>query len=173
VGTALLPGRFLYLGNPRTASTTVGKALVRELGAVPQQQHATTAEVPTYAGEPRFTTVRNPFDVLVSWYVRMRMDQQGTPFAEFLRTYENRDFVRDGRLFWQCEEGVEVTYYEHLQHDLEETLRRLGVRTVLLRARENATPRKKPWRDYYDDEAVEAANHRFGHVADRWGYERL
>jgi len=173
--TALLPGRFLYLGTPRTASTAVGNALCRQLGAIPQPQRATVSEVRGWRNEPRFTTVRNPYDVLVSWYVRMRFDRSGTSLSEFLRTYENRDFARDGDLFWQCGDGVRVTHWEHLERDVNDVLYHLGMPGIRLSDRENLTPRKKPWRDYYEDdpEAVAAANARFGHEVERWGYERL
>jgi len=172
----LLPGKFLYLATPRTASTATVLAL-HTLGArtVPGGHHVGLEAVADHGEETVFTAIRNPYDVLVSWYVRMdRTKDFPVSMAHFVRTYEHEDFARGDppSLFYHCAPEVEVLRWETLQDDLDALLTRLGLSPVRL-PRDNVTPKKRPWIDYYDAEAFRAVHERFGHDLDAWGYERI
>lgn len=173
---AFLPGKFLYLATPRTGSTAVCVAL-REFGArsVHGGQHVGIDQVKNYNGEFTFTAVRNPYDMVASWYHMMKVAKgivADMSMAEFVRTYEVHDFVRDGTLFYHCTEGVHVMRWETLQRDFEEVLEHLGLPIISL-PRKNMTSNKRPWLEYFDTEALTAMNERFGHDIDRFGYSRM
>ena len=173
---ALLPGKFLYLGTPRAASTATHDALKAIPGVKIFNQHITRAAMieegmGPYQGEFTFAAVRNPYDLVVSWWLRSRPLKTDT-FLDFLRHHQNKHFEIDGRLFWMCVEDVEVMHYETLQEDLNRIVTGLGLDPVTMRLM-NVTPRKKRWRKYYGPEEIEALNDRFGHEIDRYGYDRL
>ena len=171
----LIPGRLCYLANPRTASHSMVRAFSRREfpGLRKHAHHSTLDQIDGYAGEPAFTVVRNPYDVLASWWVRMAEDREWAGgFAGFLRTCEDPDFVRGGRLLYCCGEGVEALRFEHLQEDLDALLDRVGVPRRTL-GHDNPTSSKRPWRTYYGPEETEAANLRFGAEVVMHGYALL
>lgn len=170
----LLPRKFLFLGTPRAGSTCIHNALRRIPGAVLLEQHVRRStmieeNLGPYRGEPTFLVVRNPYDALVSWWLRSRT---GLPFAEFLATYENPHFVNDGRLFWLVEDDMELLRYEKLQEDVDRVLAGLGIAPRQL-PRVNATRDKEPWQSYYGPREADAANLRFGDEIVRYGYRPL
>lgn len=168
----ILPGKFLYLANPRTASTSTRIAL----GKLPEAkmlwpQHQLLHECHLYADEQPVTAVRNPYDVLATWF---QLQVKYKDFVEFLRKFEHKQFLLGDPpdLFWQCGEGFHILRWETLQKDLDEFLAGWGLPSVEI-PRENTTKDKKPWQEYYTPEAFEAANERFGAILDRYGYERV
>lgn len=167
----LVPGKLLFLATPRTASHAIQDALRRLPGARSYGHHVERHRIADHDGEPAFALVRNPYDVLASWWARAGGACDGD-FARYVREYENQDFVRNGRLFYHAVPGVEMIRWEDLPASLDDVLRRAGLPPQPLR-RLNPTGKKLPWRTYYGPAEVEAANERFGHEIDRFGYERL
>lgn len=166
----LIPGKLLYLANPRTGSHSVHQALQKKHGAIKNlSHHAEPRHIPQYNCEFAFTTVRNPYDALVTWWLRMQV-RMTDPFLEFIQTFEGKDFVRNGKMFYQCIPGVEVTRYENLEEGVNEMLVRAGLEPVKLPLA-NRTLRKKPWRTYYGPEEYAATNERFGEEIETLGYE--
>jgi len=167
-----IPGKLVYLANPRTASVATRDTLMQIEGAqLAGAHHATLAEVEGYEGESVGATVRNPYDVLVSWFLQL----PEPTLAMFLREYDHYPFLGGDPpdLFWQCASATRVLRWENLQQDLDAWFTELGIRPLKL-VRENVTESKnRPWVDYYDAEAIQAANERFGHIVDKWGYERI
>jgi hypothetical protein len=168
----ILPGKFLYLCNPRTASSATSRTLKEIPGAVKTAHHHVALEhVEDYDGEQVVAAVRNPYDALVSWHLRL----PHLSFVEFLRGYDHFPLLGGDPpdLFWHCTGDTHVLRYETLQTDLDAFLTGLELPTVQLFRRNVTKNKTRPWREYYGDAEVEAANGRFGHVADKWGYERL
>lgn len=170
--TVLIPGKLLYLATPRTASTVVGNTLATHPEARTYIKHAKLSEVPDYQGELVVTGIRNPYDALVSWHL---LDRPKIPLHQFLAAYECRHFVENGRLFWQCGPGVETIRYENLIPELNAVLERVGLsRISRLPKNVRATRLKtKPWREYYDRNAIVIANARFGDEIVEHGYDLL
>lgn len=169
-----LPGRFLHVGTPRCASTATHEALKTIPGVKVFNQHMDIAEMRKYhhgpyRGEFAFATVRNPYDLAVTWYLRSKF--KGT-FVEFLRDYKHRLMERDGRLFWATIGCHEIMRYETLQEDFDAILEHLGISQRRLPTM-NPTDGKESWRSYYDQEALDLANQRFGNEIEQFGYERL
>ena len=168
----LIPGKLLYLANPRTGSHSVHQALKNVPSALKNlSHHAELHQIPNYNGELAFTTIRNPYDALVTWWMRMSIHGE-RPFAEFIADFEGNDFIRHGRMFYQCVPGVEVTRYESLEEGVNEMLVRAGLDPVKLPLA-NRTLRKQPWRTYYGAEEIAAANNRFSQEILALGYELI
>ena len=195
----LIPDKFIYLSTPHTASIATTRALATLEGAVvsnineakdldfkhsfPKGTHHSTLEelkrrTPEYftGREISVTTVRNPFDLLVTWWLRQRRaiaEKSGhePTFGEYVETVDEGTtggpYIRDGRIFWLGAD--EVLRYESLQEDLDRLLRRLGLPTVEL-VPTNVTGEKGPWRSYYDEGIRAVAERRFGEEAKEFGY---
>lgn len=231
---------YLFLMAPRTGCTAIGeRVLIQSLGGaylpaddildgggtvVAAKKHSTLDDL-RRAGlvtdaEARsllvFTTVRNPFDSLVSQYVKMRtsyapllhdpgsfvqrdpvyrasMQQaQHLTFADWVAArYVSRHprqlarrptwhaparWLRRGwagprHMYAGFLRGADhVMRFEHLQHDFDEVLARLG-----LPAHEippwNITEAKGDYRSYYDDRTRAIVAHVFAPDLRRFGYD--
>lgn len=172
----LLPHKFLFLGTPRSGSTCTHTALKAIPGALVFSQHISRSamiehHIGPYRGEFTFLAVRNPYDLLVTWWLRSRPKKQEA-FVDFIRTYENKHFVKDGRLFFLVEDDMEIIRYETLQEDLDRVLEGLELEPRPL-SRMNVTRKKEPWQTYYGPEEIRALNDRFGDEVERYGYELL
>lgn len=168
----LVPGKILYLANPRTASCATLLALSELPGAVRLwPQHQTLDQCKEYNGEFAFTTVRNPYDVLTTWYEKQ---SKYKTFLHFLTDFNHIQFLLgpEPELFWQCCDEVTNIRWENLEPELNAILRKFDLPTVTL-VLENVTHNKKPWREYYTDVEFRAANERFGHILDRHNYPRI
>lgn len=146
---------WIFQAHPRTASTAIEAAL----GGEPSPRHHDWLE-PT-AGEKTFCVVRNPFDVMVSWWLL----NGGGDLTEFIQTYAHSDLEHDGLLFYHAPRCDEVLFYEHLRWDLS----RLFKRPIHLK-RLNRTPDKKHWKTYYTHEAKLALMERYGAEVEQYGY---
>jgi hypothetical protein len=137
-----------------------------------------------------FTTVRNPFDSLVSLYVKRRdvlTDERWatdtahnrellalakrTSFPEYLDTLYGG--AGRQRLFGPHLEGADVVLrFEHLQADFDCVLQRLGVPGRIEIPRHNVTTvRARDYRSYYSPEARAIVERVFAEDLERFGYE--
>lgn len=169
----LVPGKLLFLANPRTASCSTRDTLLQIEGAFQpgRTHHSPIEDIEEYNGELVVATVRNPYDVLVSWSLHFPQME----FVEFLETYDHFPFVGGDPpdLFWLCTPDTHVMRWETLQEDFDTVMDRVELPRMKL-VRINATEHKtKPWREYYDAETIAAANERFGHIVDKWRYSRI
>lgn len=105
-----------------------------------------------------FAVVRNPYDFLVSCYVRRGGKQ---PFESFVRGYQEDPYVRDGRLYYHEPDCDTMLRHERLQRGLNVLMKTLGLPAVPLE-RHNETKDKQPWESYYTPEAFKIVNDRFG-----------
>jgi len=189
----LIPGKFLYLATPHTASVATTHALAQlpeakttrlggleKFGHLPVAHHATRKDVEPYltGTEVVVTTIRNPHDLVVTWWVR----QQGAvkhylgPGATFLDFVKNVDkvigpsgpFLQDGQLFWH--DVDRVLRYENLETDLNSLLVELNLPIVTLELK-NVTKDKEHWRSYYDEESFEVVRARFEKELKHFGGE--
>jgi hypothetical protein len=185
----LLPGKFIFLATPHTGSMAVAYALKKLPGAINVQDkawgvghHATLDQVKEtvpekiQGSERVFAFVRNPYDLLATWYVReqgrSRLKALGRELrrrptmADFIRAWAQHRpavYFKDGRMFYHAAEAHQVLRYERgIEREVNSFLRKLvGMPTVQIRV-ENETPGKDHWSLYYDAEAYKAANEAFG-----------
>ena len=176
----LLRGKVLVLAHPRTASTGLRNALI-ELGGTQIHPHHVGRDDPkvraVHTDEPVLTVIRNPYDALVSWWlVRTFNRPQPQPnLADFAKSFRDAkgNFIRDGKILYHTPTADIVVRYESLTPDLNLALGQCGVEPVTLPWLNQTGGKDKPWRDYYDQAAIKAANHRFGDEAVAHGYDLL
>jgi len=198
----LFPGKLLYLCTPHTASYATTQALEKIEGAVvldykhvglPEieagdfrlvkvrrgdefktlfkaERDAKTFLLPPSLYTRRETvmsTMRNPYDLVATWWA---LDRYGfSTLTAFITELEDQRFAE---LDYLVRQGSRVLRYEHLDDDLNAALADVGLEPVEI-PRSNVTPDKRPWREYYDRESLDAVNARFDPLFDRYGYERL
>jgi hypothetical protein len=137
-----------------------------------------------------FATIRNPFDVMVSAYVKKRdvvaeeRWARDTPrnveLLELARTRSFTDYLaaaygedRTQRLIDAHLDGVDVVLrFERLQEDFDGVLDRLGVGQHLEIPHQNVTAaRARDYRSYYTPEARAIVERVFADDLERFGYE--
>jgi hypothetical protein len=168
----LVPGKLVYLAHARTASRATRDALLTlpDAHASKATHHAKLDQVVGYDGELVVATIRNPYDTLVSWWLHFK-DME---FLSFLQEYDHYPFL-DGDppdLFWHCTPTTHVLRWETLQEDFDKLLDGLDLPRLKLEIKGPTKRKTLPWHEYYDEATTAAANERFGHIADKWGYPR-
>lgn len=161
-------------GHVRSEDGFQGLAVLNPaLGFVHQKdKHATAQEYRQALGERffgfrRFTSIRNPFDRVISYTAFMTGMADGRPSAEKLRlplplTHHLRV---DGKI------GVEnYLRFENLAEDLDAICRTLGIRTPQLRHL-NASRRDTGYRDYYTDSTRTFVAQKYAEDLEMFGYE--
>jgi hypothetical protein len=102
--------------------------------------------------------VRNPYDFLVTCYVRRG---KGKSFESFVRSYNEDPYIRDGKMYYHEADCDTLLRHERLQRGLNVMMKTLGLPDVPLE-RHNETKNKQPWESYYTPEAYRIVNERFG-----------
>ncbi len=175
---ALLPGKFLYLATPHTASLATVRALTEQLPGCSEvlsasgrhrygHHHATRDEFELPGRELVWSVRREPRDVLVTCWLRYGgLSGHEETLEDFVRSWGGPPFVVDGRFAWQdVDEWVE---YEDIDAGINRLLARLGLPPVSV-PRYNETPGKGPWRERWTRAAQEAFEGRFGRSELRGG----
>jgi hypothetical protein len=186
----VLPGSFIYLATVGTASSAVTTVLKGLPGAFQPKdphagvgRHATLAQIRACCAtqltgsEVVFAAVRNPYDLIVSWYLRNRSHFQVPPDAslvEFLQVWLELDpepFLRDHRMFFLAMSARHVMRYERgVERELNSLLRKLPRLPEVAVPQENVTLGKAHWSTYYDREAYAFVNEMFARDISQFGY---
>jgi len=171
--------KWLYLMEPHTASRAVTEVLLNQLGGSKCGHHHISidhltrrdrCEIPAKKiGDYRVvTTVRNPFDMLVTRFAPQT--RHDTNFGEWVRERLDKDI--GGPL---PSAGLEATashfvYYEHLVDDLQMTF---GEYIDLDWNQKHKTIGKQPWYHYYenDEELVNLLSNHWSGYLSKYGYE--
>lgn len=191
--------RLLYLGNKRTGSTAVGRALelrfggiylpskrfVTASGEVVSRRHSTLRQVLEHGLLDvdvhelcKFTTVRNPFDSLVSLWAKLRfranragswVHSKDVSFATWVEkrfgdaepTSMHADFA----------EGADaILRFERLSMDLSDLVASLGLPPIVLEPQNTTVERIRDYRSYYDDRTRAIVERVFRDDLDRFDY---
>ena len=169
----LVPGKFLYLATPHTGSVSVARTLLENVedAASVGSHHATHDDVADRLhGERLVTGVRNPYDLVVSWWTRTYAQSRWSSFHDFVREWDEPVYVKDGRMFHHWKPGVQVLRFEELQEDFDTLLRRYRLPHVTL-LHENRSNHRHPWSECYDAESYALVNERFRAEIVAFGYE--
>jgi hypothetical protein len=155
--------------------------------------HATKEELTKRYGEyfkgneQSVTVVRNPYDLVVTWWLRQKgginrtlfkrfrdkahQFQKEPSFLEYLEVIDGKTsggpYIRNGKMFWM--EATEYLRYENLNEELNIYLKKFGINPIDL-PRRNVTD-KRPWRSYHTPETFRVINEKFGDEFTKFGYE--
>jgi hypothetical protein len=128
------------------ASSATSAALLKIRGARRMgNQHAFYQ-----ANEKEITVciVRNPFDVLASWF---QLNPEWPNMKDWLLKYGHDKMTEEGRLFYFADRSDVLIPYPKLNERYYQLLESLRIKAPRL-LRINTTPDKKPFKDYFDDE---------------------
>ena len=196
--------RYLFIEIPLTASYAIRQELCTYYDGTPiLHKHAAYPEFLRVARPEQkdyfvFATVRNPLDVAVSRYFKLKMDhkgafsdplaprdlrvdysdqkkygfvqREGNTFAEYVRAYHRRPFT--SMISLSSARTDFVIRYESLQEGFSDVLHQLGIEQVRPVQLVNPTQSKtRDWQSYYTAEIIELAKRSFGPFMMEWGYE--
>ncbi len=148
----------VFQAHPRTASMAIEAAL----GGEPSAKHHGWIDGP----EPTVCVIRNPFDVMVSWFL---LNPDWDDLTSFICDYQHSELEKDGQLFYHAPKCTWIIGWENLEFELNSVLKRVDLPQVNLQ-RVNVTPNKKPFRSYYTNDSVKALRDRYGAEVQRYGY---
>ncbi len=196
--------RYLFIEIPYTASWSIRNELILFYGGQPiLHKHATYPEFARIASENelgyfKFAAVRNPLDVTVSRYFRLRTNHnwnyafpeigsgllsdesdrnkyrqvisRNITFEEFFHRYQRRPY---NSILSLSEKHIEfVIRYERLQDDFSAVLDMLGLTQIRPIPQLNKTAkREKDWCNYYTRTIIPQAWRQFGPFMRRWDYD--
>lgn len=178
-----------YLAHPRTASTATSAALCALPGwlLMGGTGHH-DKRLPVVVAEDReswtvLTTVRNPFDVAVSWAFaqgRPRTERIPWDLETFRNALErNRWFGEGRRLFWHADGADIVLRFERLAQDLAQAVASLGVLGLsAVFAEDPILPMRnvsegrggRHYREFYNDETRDYVEQLCAPELEKWGY---
>jgi len=173
----ILPERNLvYLAHPRTASIATKRTL-GQLGLMEMVKghHGVDPDrIP--ANAVVMATIRNPWDVFVSWWFKRRGEKSpfyGLPLEEFIPQLvaNNKQFFRNGKMFYMLPYANKILRYEHLQADFDYALVGVGYPPKdLVVANKSERREKRNYQSYYNTEAREWVAENFAEEIERYGY---
>jgi len=172
--------RLIYLAQPRTASRACSQFLqaqtpLRRTGGHHDMDLA-ELRFRRRDGWKVVTTVRNHWDIIVSWWhhnPRWFNPPQGTNdfglyAREFTRSRDNH-YVRAHRMYWEFQpEATDIVRYESLWDDLA----RVTGLPVTDQERQHFIGKsdRKPYREYYDAETREFIGEYYATEIEEYGY---
>ena len=170
----VITNKLIYLALPRTGSMATERGLEvvysadrkRVRGFKTKPHHPTLAELKEMhpdrvtGNELVITTIRNPLDLIVSWWCLNPALQARMAFIEFIKTNKHSHIERDGRLFWLTNDANKLIRFESMVEDINAVLVSLSLETITI-PKFNITKDKKPFMEYHTQETVQA-------MWDRW-----
>jgi hypothetical protein len=189
----------LFIGNQRTGSTAVGRALERQYGGVyvPRERidladgsriskrHSTLAQIERYGlvQQPlwsllKFAAVRNPFDSLVSMWAKNRhrrnradswVSRQEIGFPEFVARRFGSAAPQSMNSPWTS--GCDaILRFESLGEELDALLRSRGAPPLEIEVANRTAERARDYRRYYDDATKAIVERVFAEDLERFDY---
>lgn len=197
--------RYLFVEVPATASTAISRELRAQYdGQLILYKHANYSEFKRMATPEerryfRFAGIRNPLDVTVSHYLRLKKNRDGvyTDATQYERNggwipdthLEKFEFIhRTGADFpafvrrfhqtpfneWVLLGARELDFvirFERLQEDFATVLRKIGITQVRDLPVANTVGERRPFGEYYPPEIRPLVVRVFGPFMRKWGYD--
>jgi len=161
--------RVAFIAHPRTASTATGAALL-SLDFTQWVNHHGINPKWDPEGWTVFATVRNPFDLMVSWYYKAK-------YRELEFQYWLPNFIAvsnqylDLGMFFGLRYCTRVLRYEQLQQDFDFVMSELGFPQIDIPLKNVSTARPdKPLSEYYDPKLINLMKAHFGEEIRQNGY---
>lgn len=164
--------KLAYIAHPRTASQTTSKTLVDKLGFKLHASHHQYYD-PLDPAWLIFATVRNPFDLLVSWwYLEVHKTKQEETFPHYIhrRVNDPNYYMRKGLFFGQylCKE---ILHFENLQEEFNQLMLKVGLPPTEIPRRNVSDARKgRDFASYYTPELIDLVVEKFGDDIRNNGY---
>ena len=172
--------KIAYLAHPKTASQATVAAL-RGVGFPALQSRHHHGRLAQPMGEDWIvcTTVRNHFDLFVSWYYHKKRDLVESFTVKFMEELigpidRTNHYFPDTHRLYSYHGGVatHVMKFEALEDGLNTVLALRGLGPVTL-ARENVSERRKnrPYQEFHDPSTRSWVEDRYGEEMEELGYQ--
>jgi hypothetical protein len=145
--------RVAFLAHPRTASSATGYHLL-QLGFELVKSHHHIDNEDLTSMYVVFGAVRDPFDVLVSWYFNQKREQ--SCFKEWLPVFMDGCSLMQGTLFPGLKYCSHLIYYESLQVDFNHVMETAELPQTTLTHRNVSKGRSGDYMRYYRDDKIRA-----------------
>lgn len=177
------PTKTAYYANPKTASTATSNALTKQadfeqIGPHHHGPNAVKEQVPEI--HQSFCTVRNHFDMIVSWHYFIQSTENNHPPITLERTKQlveqHMDNYITEPLMWPVARKCSVVLiYDRktLENQLNEVLRRLRISAVDLDHMKSSghRPHNKPWTQHFTNDAENYIINKFGEEMEYYGFK--
>ncbi len=162
-----------FIAHPRTASVAVGFTL-EGIGFAKIGGHH-EYKMP-WCQEHTFSVVRNPFDLLVSWFL-FKTKPDDMTFGWWLNHLMTdpcpNQYIRDS-MFFGSHLSTDILHFENLQSEFDVFTKKVGLPQAVIYPR-NITNRKADvdFRDFYTPELIDLVVNRFEREIFNHGYKSL
>jgi len=161
-----------FIAHPRTASSATGHVLL-ELGFEQRINHHGFKPEMLEVDWTVISTVRSPFDVLVSWYYHyMRKSHVTDPFCTWLPGFlkMGNPYIDKG-MFFGAPYCTHLLFFESLQDDFNYVMSEIGLPQTEIPRRNVSTKRGGlHWQVYYDGDAARLVVEHFATEINVHGY---
>jgi len=165
----VFPGQYCLFNNARTASISLTEALAKAHPIVERTKNHYATQVEQeklcIGGEVKFAVIRNPFDLVASWFCFAPQESM----EYFLKRFRHPWFRdRNGRLF-DFFKVDRLIRYEALEQGVYDLMEELNLPLPTL-SRLNPTPGKQHYSTYYTPDDVRLMHKMFPEI-EEYGYK--
>ena len=173
----LIGNDFVFIENPKTASTSIQEALSKKAVKAFNRHDNMFNDVVIPRKRHRLYVVRNPWDRMVSGFhsnaiTDTKHQRLKERFTEWLTgpTWDvgaGTDFKRTSQLFWGWKTN-RLIRFENLEEDFERFCKMLNIKTEL--KHRNPSKDRIDYQDYYNQQSIDIVADRFATDIKTYGY---
>ncbi len=146
-----------------------------------QSQHFNCKEYKKYLGPEydnffKFTVVRNPFDRVVSYYLKNSINKNNLSFSDWVvDRYQNKNFQDYKRMYsdythWIDEKDIDfILRFENISLDFNKLKNKLNIECEL--AFHNVNKNRLPYREYYNQDTKKIISNYFQKELNTFNYK--
>jgi len=162
--------KIAFIAHPRTASQAIGSVLkIRGFELIGGHHQFESI----LCLETTFATIRNPFDLMVSWYYQeIYKSGQEEPFDKWLRKrlYNPNEYMKLG-LFPGQGLCTDILHFENLQEEFDQLMEKVGLSPIKIPQKNVSDKRAgRHFIHYYTPELIDLMLGRYSGVIYNNGY---
>ncbi len=148
-----------FIAHPRTASSSTAHVLMQQMGFVIKGDHHAFDPTWNLNDWEFFCTVRNPFDVMVSWFYNQKREK---PFSRWLPEFlDGCQFLQGERMFFGQSACKHIIHFENLQDDFDRVMHDVGLPLMRLPLRNVSARESSSFMGYYNPRTAKMVTDRF------------
>jgi hypothetical protein len=149
--------RIVFIAHPRTASSATAHVLMGMDFEQVKGHHV--FEYEWFTGWDIFCTVRNPYDVMVSWFCNQPREK---PFSLWLPQFlDECQYLRGARMFFGQASSSHVIRYENLQEEFDAVMDMVGLPHATIPHRNVSKREGRQYAGYYNFRTAGMVVNRF------------
>lgn len=170
---------FGYIAHPKTASSATARVVRDTFGASQVGTHHAAKELwcrPILeTGGIIMATIRNPYDLMVSWYFHYSVRRPGTPMESFKAwlpwIIQNPNGYIEQGMFFGLQWANRIIRFENLQKDFDNVCAEIGLqRTVIESVNVSVRREGRTYQEMYETSSRDLIQKHFTTELDVGGY---